>query len=85
MQYVVQRRDPNEEVFMPKSAAAALPVQAGTRRRQGVSQYKQPHVMLSRGLQVLENLFPGYQQGLSKAGALDVDWLDDVVVVSMLS
>lgn len=51
-------------------------------KRQGVSQYKQPHVMLTRGLQLMEELFPNYQAKLHKAGALQTDHLRDTVIVS---
>ena len=56
-------------------------LQAETKRRQGVSQYKQPHVMLHKGLDLLEETFPGYQSELAKAGALDVDLLEDLIMV----
>ena len=38
--------------------------------------------MLLKGLAVLEEMFPGYRQELNKAGALDVDWLNDMYIVS---
>lgn len=41
----------------PPSLAEASQVAAG--RRRGVPQWAQPHVMLTRGLQELEALFPG--------------------------
>ena len=56
-------------------------LQAETKRRQGVSQYKQPHVMLQKGLDLLEETFPGYKSELATAGALDVDLLDDTFLV----
>ena len=58
-------------------------LQAETKRRQGVSQYKQPHIMLQKGLDLLEELFPGYKSELAKAGALDVDLLEDIIFVML--
>lgn len=52
---------------------ALLLLQAEIKRRQGVSQYRQPHVMLVKGLQELEALFPGYTSQLLAAGAVPVD------------
>jgi len=52
-------------------------------KRKGVPQWSQPHVMLTRGLQELENLFPGLSTDLQAAGAvwlptpLDWTWFDD--------
>ncbi len=74
---------------MMPAACFTLPVefidkslQAETRRRLGVTQYKQPHVMLQRGLELIEEIFPGYKQELAQAGALDIDLLSDIIVVS---
>lgn len=50
-------------------------------KRQGVSQYKQPHVMLTKGLRIIEDLFPDYQEKLCKAGALQTDHLRDITIV----
>ena len=47
-----------------------------------MSQYRQPHVMLVRGLQELEALFPGYEAELLKAGAVSVDAVGDLSLVS---
>lgn len=60
-------------------------LQGEIRRRKGVSQYKQPHMMLLKGLQQIEELSPGYMQELSNAGALPVDHLKDTIFVSSLS
>ncbi len=57
-------------------------MQAETRRRRGVSQYKQPHILYKKGLELMEQLFPGYKQELSKAGALDIDQVRDIYFVS---
>ena len=58
-------------------------LQAETRRRLGVTQYKQPHVLLQKGLELIEEICPGYKQELAQAGALDVDLLSDIIVVSL--
>ena len=57
-------------------------LQAESRRRSGVAQYKQPHVLLQKGLELIEEIFPGYKQELAQAGALDLDLLSDIIVVS---
>lgn len=54
--------------------------EAETRRRSGVAQYKQPHVLLQKGLELIEEIFPGYKQELAQAGALDLDLLSDIIV-----
>ncbi len=38
--------------------------------------------MLHKGLELIEEIFPGYQQELAQAGALDIDLLSDIIVVS---
>ena len=58
-----------------------MTLQGEIKRRKGVSQYKQPHIMLQKGLQLIEQQFPGYMQELSNAGALPVDHLRDIVFV----
>ncbi len=57
-------------------------LQAETRRRLGVTQYKQPHVLLQKGLELIEEIFPGYKQELAQAGAQDIDLLSDMILVS---
>lgn len=42
-------------------------------RRKGVPQFQQPHVLLARGLQELERLFPGLEQRLLSLGAVRID------------
>lgn len=42
--------------------------------RRGVPQSVQPHVLLTRGYRILEELFPGIGAQLSAAGALSIDW-----------
>ena len=53
-------------------------------KRQGVSQYKQPHILLAKGLELMEELFPGYKDKLIKAGALETDLLRDIIIVRHL-
>lgn len=53
-------------------------------KRQGVSQYKQPHVLLARGLELMQELFPGHKDQLIKAGALETDLLRDIIIVRHL-
>ncbi len=45
--------------------------------RPGVPQGSHVHVLLTRGLQILEQLFPGIEAELAAAGALAVDWIAD--------
>ncbi|DBB05481.1 TPA: hypothetical protein ACH3X1_012440 [Trebouxia sp. C0004] len=54
--------------------------EAETRRRLGVTQYKQPHVLLQKGLELIEEIFPGYKQELAQAGAQDIDLLSDMIL-----
>ena len=42
--------------------------------RKGVPQSVQPHVLLTRGYRILEELFPGIGSQLDAAGALTIDW-----------
>lgn len=42
--------------------------------RKGVPQSVQPHILLTRGYRILEELFPGIGSQLSAAGALTIDW-----------
>ena len=50
-----------------------LPLQPEVRK--GVPQSPQPHVLLTRGYRILEELFPGIGSELSAAGALSIDWV----------
>ena len=50
-----------------------LPLQPEVRK--GVAQSPQPHVLLTRGYRILEELFPGIGSDLSAAGALSIDWV----------
>lgn len=42
--------------------------------RKGVPQSVQPHVLLTKGYRILEELFPGIGCELEAAGALTIDW-----------
>jgi len=48
------------------------------RPRKGVPQARHVHILLWRGQQQLEKLFPGLQHDLEGAGAPCVDWLEDL-------
>ncbi|MBW4539460.1 MAG: monooxygenase [Myxacorys chilensis ATA2-1-KO14] len=52
-----------------------LPLTAEPRR--GVPQSVQPHVLLTRGYRILEELFPGIGEALHAAGAVSLDWGKD--------
>lgn len=56
-------------------------LQSEARQRLGVSQYQQPHMLLQRGLQSLEQLLPGMQDAFLHAGATSVDCLADMTAV----
>ncbi len=43
--------------------------------RKGVPQSVQPHVLLTKGYRILEELFPNIGDELSAAGALTIDWV----------
>ncbi|PSB19021.1 FAD-binding protein [Phormidesmis priestleyi ULC007] len=42
--------------------------------RKGVPQSPQPHVLFTRGYQILEELFPGIGDDLRQTGAIPIDW-----------
>ncbi len=42
--------------------------------RTGVPQSPQPHVLFTRGYEILEELFPGIGNDLRQAGAIPIDW-----------
>jgi len=53
------------------SSGSHLPDMASVMEaRRGVPQFRQPHVMLGRGLDELEELFPGFKHDLQTAGAV---------------
>lgn len=43
---------------------------AGMRARKGIPQGRMPHVMMPRGEQIIERMFPGYSRELEAAGAV---------------
>lgn len=47
--------------------------------RGGVPQSPHAHVLLGRGLAVLETMFLGIKTEFVEAGAVHVDWPDDVL------
>ena len=49
--------------------------------RKGVPQFQMPHALLKRGLNVAEELFPGFRNDLIAHGAQPVDFLRDVCMV----
>jgi 2-polyprenyl-6-methoxyphenol hydroxylase-like FAD-dependent oxidoreductase len=49
--------------------------------RSGVPQGRHPHLLLAGGQQLLEDIFPGLSDDLSRAGAEWVDWVADCVYV----
>ncbi|KAL3145131.1 hypothetical protein ABBQ38_001735 [Trebouxia sp. C0009 RCD-2024] len=71
--------DPEQQPENGSSADWHQYYEGEVRRRKGVSQYKQPHIMLQKGLHLIEQQFPGYMQALSNAGALPVDHLTDMI------
>jgi 2-polyprenyl-6-methoxyphenol hydroxylase-like FAD-dependent oxidoreductase len=47
--------------------------------RKGVPQSRQPHALLKKGLMLLEERLPGLSDDLKAAGALSVNWPEDVL------
>ncbi len=45
--------------------------------RQGVPQSYQVHVLLAKGMQILEELFPGLKTELIASGAININWTKD--------
>lgn len=53
------------------------------RRRPGVSQFSQPHLLLKRGMVELTDLFGvDMEQTLVEAGGVSINWIEDALVVS---
>jgi 2-polyprenyl-6-methoxyphenol hydroxylase-like FAD-dependent oxidoreductase len=50
---------------------------AGPQPRKGVPQASHVHVLLAKGLQVIESLLPGFSQALAADGAVPVNWGSD--------
>ena len=46
--------------------------------RPGVPQARQYHILLLRGLQIMQDLFPGIEEDLLAAGAVQFDAIDDI-------
>src|SRR5205823_3099531 len=55
---------------------------AGPRFRAGVPQSRHIHVLLVKGLELLEQFFPGFRVELLGAGAVPVRWPTDVLWLS---
>ena len=53
----------------------AAPSDAAPSPRRGVPQSSQPHVMLTKGFQLMKSFLPTFSQDLLDAGALPVDWV----------
>ena len=51
----------------------------GPESRSGVPQARHIHVLLVRGAQILEELFPGFRMELVRGGAPTVDWPSEVL------
>jgi 2-polyprenyl-6-methoxyphenol hydroxylase-like FAD-dependent oxidoreductase len=50
--------------------------------RKGAPQTAHVHVLLLRGLQIMQQLFPALENSLNEAGALRVNWTRDMVIYS---
>jgi flavin-dependent dehydrogenase len=50
---------------------------AGPEARKGVPQARHVHVLLTRGMRILDTLFPGLNSDLADDGAPEVDWARD--------
>lgn len=51
--------------------------------RPGTPQADHVHVLLARGQQILENLFPGFANDLAVAGAVEVNWTADCAMMGL--
>jgi 2-polyprenyl-6-methoxyphenol hydroxylase-like FAD-dependent oxidoreductase len=54
----------------------------GAADRKGVPQGRQFHILLARGLAILDRLFPGFDQELRAAGAVPLNFPADVLALS---
>jgi 2-polyprenyl-6-methoxyphenol hydroxylase-like FAD-dependent oxidoreductase len=52
-------------------------------RRPGTPQSDHVHVLLARGQQILETLFPGFANDLAVAGAVEVNWTADCAMMGL--
>ena len=50
------------------------PLPLSPQPRRGVPQSVQPHVLFTRGFQIMEQHFPGLGKSLASAGAVTIDW-----------
>ncbi|MEM6453313.1 MAG: monooxygenase [Cyanobacteria bacterium P01_D01_bin.105] len=50
------------------------PLPLSPQPRRGVPQSVQPHVLFTRGFQIMEQHFPGLGESLAAAGAVTIDW-----------
>ncbi|MEO0373293.1 MAG: monooxygenase [Cyanobacteria bacterium P01_A01_bin.17] len=50
------------------------PLPLSPQPRRGVPQSVQPHVLFTRGFQIMEQHFPGLGKSLAAAGAVTIDW-----------
>jgi 2-polyprenyl-6-methoxyphenol hydroxylase-like FAD-dependent oxidoreductase len=55
---------------------------AGPTPRKGAPQARHVHVLLARGREALEGLFPGLEAELAAAGAIPIDWTADTAWLS---
>ncbi|HXT43100.1 MAG TPA: FAD-dependent oxidoreductase [Pseudonocardiaceae bacterium] len=55
---------------------------AGMQARKGVPQGRMPHVLMPRGEQIIERLFPGYRRELEAAGAVTLQMPLDALVLT---
>jgi 2-polyprenyl-6-methoxyphenol hydroxylase-like FAD-dependent oxidoreductase len=54
----------------------------GPRFRKGVPQSRHVHVLLAKGLEIAEQLFPGIEAEWVAAGAVPIDWPRDVLLLT---
>ena len=52
-------------------------------QRKGVPQARHLHVLLLRGQQILFELFPSLETKLRQAGAVELDWINDMLIYSI--
>ena len=53
----------------------------GSQPRKGVPQSTHVHVLLCKGMLLLEEIFPGFGADLAAAGAPHVDWTQDLALI----
>ncbi|MEM9976164.1 MAG: monooxygenase [Cyanobacteria bacterium P01_D01_bin.2] len=62
------------EVFERVTLIERDPFPCSPQPRRGVPQSVQPHVLFTRGFQIMEQHFPGLGAALAAAGAVTIDW-----------